>query len=319
MTIAIVKNGDFMELHSFSLSDTPFLLSASENSLFAHPIQNERLGHPILLCSNYKNGLSGCFYNKALYYTYINKDNALLVRRLHASGILFRLDSTDTVTYSNPQLIVFNNALYLFYIEEEAGSYRLKMWQFFPDTELSLPDSLRAPFPTPPLLSLQTTEHSLYLFLTTGTTDLSYRYSPNTSFEPLCSEDELLSGLRLPWEAEKTQLEQTILQAIHLSEQQQNLLTEKEHNLKHSEARISELTSEAQRTSTLLSETAQELQITQTQLKECEESRQQTLHTLDHTSLLLERAKAQYNELMQVAEQYRQEAMKWYGKFTDRH
>ena len=49
-----------MELFSFSLSGAPLLLSASENSLFVHPMQNERLGHPLLLCSNYKSGFSGC-------------------------------------------------------------------------------------------------------------------------------------------------------------------------------------------------------------------------------------------------------------------
>ncbi len=319
MTIAIVKNGDFMELFSASQSGRPLLLSASDTGLSFHPMQNERFGHPILLCSNYKNGLSGCIYNKTLYYVYTNKDNALLVRRLHESGVLFRLDSTGTVTYSNPQPIVFDNTLFLFYIEEEANSYRLKLRQLFPDTELTLPDSLRISFPVPPLFCLSATEHYLYLTLTAGATDLSFRYSPHTSFESLHSEEEVLSQLRLPWDAEKAQLEQTILQAIHLSEQQQTLLTEKEQTLKRFETRISELTAETEQTNALLSETTLALQTTKAQLADCERNSQQTEQKLERTTLLLERAKSQYNELMQVAEQYRQEALKWYGKFTDRN
>lgn len=274
-----------------SLSDSPLLLSASENGLFVYPIQNERIGHPLLLCSNYKSGLSACAYSKTIHYVYINRDNALLVRRLRESGCLFRLDPTDTVTYSNPQLIVFNNLLYLFYIEEQAGVFRLKAWRISPDTKMTLPEALCTPFPVPPHLSLQATEHYLYLILTTREYSVSYRYSSTVSFELLRSQEELLSDLRLPWETEKTRLKETLMKTIHLSEQQQNLLTEKE----------------------------QALQTTQSQLSDCTESRQQTLRELERTTLLLERAKSQYNELMQVAEQYRQEAMKWYGKFTERH
>lgn len=308
-----------MELLSFSVSGTPLLLSASDTGLFVHHMQNERFGHPVLLCSNYKNGLSGCVYSKTLHYTYISRDNALLVRRLHESGILFRLDSSDTVIYSNPQLIVFDNTLYLFYTEESPESCRLKAWRISTDTEVSLTDSLPVSFPAPPLFSLQTTGHYLYLFLTVGRNTVSYRYSSTASFELLHSREELLSGLRLPWENEKARLEETLLKTIRLSEQQQNLLTEKEQKLQVFETKLSELTIEQEQTKTLLAKKEQAIQISQKQLSECTESRQQTLRELEHTSLLLERAKAQYSELMQVAEQYRQEALKWYGKFTDRH
>lgn len=85
------------------------------------------------------------------------------------------------------------------------------------------------------------------------------------------------------------------------------------------EAKLLELSSEAERANTLLSKTSYTLQSTETQLAECEQKRFKTAQELEQTSLLLERAKTQYNELMQVAEQYRQEALKWYGKFTDRH
>lgn len=308
-----------MELFSFSFANTSFLLSASESGLFAYPVHNERPGHPSLLCANYRTGLSGCVYNQTLYYAYLTKENSLLIRRLSESGTLFRLDCTDTVIYSNPQLIVFSNTLYLFYTEEKGGAYRLKLWQLFPHTKRMLPDSLSAFFPAPPRLSLSATEQYLYIVLTSGTTELSYRFSASSSFELLRSEEEVLSNLRLPWEAEEAQLKQTILQAIHLSEQQQNLLTEKEQKLKHAETRISQLTAEAEQATAMLADTTSALLTVEKQLTECEINRQQTLKELEQTSLLLDRAKTQYNELMQVAEQYRQEALKWYGKFTDLH
>ncbi len=308
-----------MELFSFFEADTPLLLSASDSGLFLHPVRNERFGHPFLLCSGYKNGFSGCIYNDSLYYAYINKENSLLLRRLYESTLLFRLDSTDTVTYHEPQLILFNNTLFLFYFEEEHGSYRLKLRLPFSDAEPTLPELLRNTFCELPTLSLQTSAQYLYIFLTVGVTTASYRYSSTASFESLCSEAELLSGLRPPWEAEKKQLEQGLMQAIHLSEQQQNLLTEKEQKLSDTEVKLSALTSEAEQKNAFLAETASALQAVKKQLTECKQDKQLTAQKLEQTSLLLERAKAQYNELMQVAEQYRQEALKWYGKFTDRH
>lgn len=279
-----------MELFPFVESGAPVLVSASENGLFLHPIHNERFGHPFLLCSGYKNGFSGCIYNDSLHYTYINKENSLLLRRLHESTTLFRLDGTDTVTYQTPQLVAFQGSLLLFYSEKSKDAYRLKLHLPFSEHEPQLPEPLGQAYSVPPLLSLQATGQYLYLFLTAGATDFSYRYSENAGFEVLSSEEELLSRLLIPWESEKTQLEQALLRAVHLSEQQQNLLTAKEQNLQAVEA----------------------------SLKECEQSREQALQKLKQTTLLLERAKKQYNELMQVAEQYRQEAAKWYGKFTDR-
>ncbi len=308
-----------MELFSFTEADTPLLLSASESGLFLHPVRNERFGHPFLLCSGYKNGFSGCVYNDSLYYVYINKENSLLLRRLHESTLLFRLDSTDTVAYRTPQLVPVGNSLFLFYFEEERGFYRLKIRLPLIDGEPQFPEPFQTSFRELPSLSLQAFGQYFYLFLTADATHISYRYTKTTGFEPLCSESELLSELRLPWEDEKKQLEQGLMQALRLSEQQQNLLTEKEQKLQLAEARLSVLSSETEQTNASLSETASALQTVKAQLAECTQNRQQTEQKLEQTSLLLERAKAQYNELMQVAEQYRQEALKWYGKFTDRH
>ena len=279
-----------MELYPFIESGSPLLLSASENGLFLHPVRNERFGHPFLLCSGYKDGFSGCIYNDALYYTYINKENSLLLRRLHESTLLFRLDSTDTITYRAPQLVTFRDTLFLFYTEILPDSFRLRLRLPFSEVSPQLPDPLRSSFFQLPLLSLHSTETHLYLFLYKENTTVSYRYSKEKGFESLYNEEDFLSDLQIPWAEEKVQLEQALLRAVHLSEQQQNQLAEKTQKLQTMEAKLAKLISDAE----LAEQKAQQ------------------------TALLLDRAKAQYNELMQVAEQYRQEAMKWYGKFTER-
>ena len=312
------KAVNVMELFSFSVSGTPLLLSVSENGLSLYPVHNERFGHPLLLCSGYKDGFSGCIYNNTLHYAYINKENALLLRRLHDPSVLFRINGTDNVSYSDPRLIVFQNLLLLFYVEKAQSSYHLKLRLPFTDDTLVLPESLQAVGSEPPFLFLHTTNRFLYLFLTVGEIHYSYRYTKSTGFQTLRSEEELLSDLRLPWETEKKQFEQGMIHALRLSEQHQTLLREKEQELHLSATRLSELSLETERANSLLSDSSAALQAAEARLAECEQSKQQTEQKLQHTSLLLDRAKAQYNELMQVAEQYRQEALKWYGKFTDR-
>ena len=154
-----------MELFPFTESGTPILLSVSDSGLFLHPVHNEHFGHPILLCSGYKNGFSGCIYNDSLHYAYINKENSLLLRRLHESTTLFRLDSADTVTYRTPQLVPAGGSLFLFYFAEEHGSYRLKLRVPLSGSEPALPEAFQTAFPKLPTLSLQTTDRYLYLFL----------------------------------------------------------------------------------------------------------------------------------------------------------
>lgn len=310
-----------MELLSLSLPGNSLLLSGSENGLFLHTMQNQQFGRPLLLCSGYKSGLSACVSGGRAYYTYINKENVLLLRRLYDPAVLFRLDYTDSDFCPAPLLIHFNHTLFLFYFEYDTSQalYRLKLSLPFSDLAPMLPNALTSPYSDFPQLHVQATKHYLYVILTTKANSVAYRYSASASFEPVLSETDLLAGLRLPWESEKAQLEQTIRQSIQLSGQQQALLTEKEQKLHAMETKLAELSSEAEQTNTSLRETTQALQTVKAQLTECEQSRQQTAQTLAHTTLLLERAKAQYAELMQVAEQYRQEAMKWYEKFTDRH
>ena len=118
-----------MELLSLSLSGVPLLLSGSENGLFLYPMQGPRSGHSLLLCSVYKNGLTGCTCADTVYYSYISKENSLLLRRLYNPSVLLKIDSTDSVSCLAPQLIPVHNTLFLFYFEYETEKnlYRLKL------------------------------------------------------------------------------------------------------------------------------------------------------------------------------------------------
>ncbi len=273
------------------------LLSTSDSGLYAHALQNERLIRSTQLCSNYESDLSGVLYNNTLYYSYLTKERSLLVRCFGDATIVFRLDSTGNISYQQPQLLSFANTLLLSYIEQTDAGYVPKFRCLFTDLPpVSLPIS--APASVIPQLRLLSTDTALYIFLSADTTSEVFRYNTSFSPEKLCTETEASAILQLPWKTEKNELQQKIDQ---LTEQ----LTQAQDELAQKSAQCTRLES-------MLIEQTGNLHTTKKQLA-------QTEHNLQQTQTLLERAKAQYDELMQVAERYRDEARKWYGKFSDRH
>ncbi len=310
------------------------LLAADHSRLYSHLFYNERFLRSSLLCSNYECGLSCTLYSGSLYYTYINREHSLLLRCVGESSLHFRLDGTEATSYHSPCLVVFGGFLLLLYFECTDGMYRLKLRAPFADLpQPSFPDEIPAAFPELPSLHLQTTAHYLYLFLTTGTSSFLFRYTPAFVPEILGSEKELLTRSRIPWETEKTELNAHLQQAKQRTAEQQELLTEKETklqtlstllaekeaNLHTQEMLLAEKDTVLSDTKARLKQSEENLHRIRNQLAECDAARREALQNLTQTAGLLERAKDQYEELMRVALQYKEEAAKWYGKYTDRH
>ena len=282
------------------------LLTASSSGLYAHHFQNEHFLRSSLLCSNYECGLSCTRYNDALYYVYINREHTLLLRCVGESSLQFRLDGTEAISYHSPRLVVFGGFLLLLYFECTDGAYQLRIRTPFADRPpLPLPSALPASFAGLPDFRILTSEKHLYLLLSADAASFLFRYTAAFAPEVLGSEEELLTQSRILWEAENTELNTRLQQTKQRTAELQELLTEKESKL--------------QTLHTLLAEKEANLHRIRNQLTECETARREALQNLMHTSGLLERAKVQYEELMQIALQYKEEAAKWYGKFTDRH
>lgn len=272
---------------------TLFLYSF-EHRLYLRTVQSERISRPILLCNNYQDGLSGISYNKALYYSYLSHDDSLLVRNLAEPTPVFRLDGTSIVSYSAPHLVVFADRLLFFYIEKSKDSYSLKSRALFSEIQ---PESLPDCFSDAPTLHILSADPYLYVLLSAADTSKLFRYNTDLRTELLSTGEDLLCELTPLFEQKHKQLQQKLETSSHLFVQQSKLLHEKEQEA--SDAKLQ------------LAAKEQELRSLRQALAETEEK-------AHHTELLLERAKAQYTELMTVAEQYRNEAMKWYGKFTDK-
>lgn len=142
------------------------------------------------------------------------------------------------------------------------------------------PETLPDCFSDAPKLHVLPSGSHLYVFLTTTDTSKLFRYNIELRTEPFVTKNEFLHNF------------------APLLEQQHKLLSEKEQDI--SDAKLQ------------LTAKEKELQSLRLSLSENEEK-------AHRTELLLERAKAQYAELMTVAEQYRNESIKWYEKFTGTH
>lgn len=302
------------------------LFYTTEARLYARPLQNEHLGRPTLLCSNYESGLSSTLYHDIVYYSYINKEHSLLVRSLTEPAVLFRLDCTAGVSYRMPKLVVFNKVLLLFYFEQHQSTYNLKAHALFTDTQ---PHSFPTVFPEPltelPELTLCATASYLYVLLTGSQVSNLFRYDTSFSFEPFLPEAEVLSSIE-----QKKQELQTIKQLLTDKDREnttiRHLLTERTQEVENSKQTLMKKSREIEDIKTLFHEQSLALEHTKLLLNESKQETRASLlrlseseKALQHTGFLLERAKTQYNELMQVAEKYREEAVKWYSKFTDRH
>jgi len=301
-----------MELLYPSEANKNLLLYTTGTGLYARTLQKEHIGRPTLLCSNYESGLSSVLYHDTVYYSYINKEHSLLIRALTKPAVLFRLDCTSGVSYLLPQLIVFNEVLLLFYFEKTQNFYVLKSHTPFTDTQ---PESFSSVFSDTfselPSLTLQATASHLFVLLTTSQDLKLCRYNSTLSSEPLYSDAEFHSLL-----VKKTQELQTVAQ--QLEERNQELqtlrqqLSQKTQELEISNLVLTARNQELEQTKLLFTAGKQEAKELILRLSDSEKA-------LQHTTLLLERAKTQYTELMQVAEKYKEEAMKWYSKFTDRY
>lgn len=127
-----------------------------------------------------------------------------------------------------------------------------------------------------PKLQLLSTGTHLFVFLSVDNSSKLFRYNTELRIETLLSKEELSYEL------------------APLLEQEHKLLQEKEQEA--SDAKMQ------------LAEKEQELRNIRQSLAESEKK-------THHTELLLERAKTQYAELMDVATKYREEAIKWRSKF----
>lgn len=218
------------------------------------------------LAQDYQNCFCNVFHNNNIYYSYINSNNELILRRTSDNTILFLLENISYMQENagfTPTLASFNKRLLLFYVTYEHQSYQLKCI-------LPLNQDLTINLKTLPKLTAKSHftifsgKRSLYLEITDVlSSDIANRNISNPDKSNNFITNNLLYEINRKLQLNRLESESKLSQNI-------SALKEKHYN-----------------------ETTQ----------------------LNNTITSITR---QYNELMSVAQHYKDEAIKWRNKFVSK-
>ncbi|MCM1089922.1 MAG: hypothetical protein NC092_12260 [Butyrivibrio sp.] len=278
----------------------------------------ENLTRPIVLCSDYSSDLSDIVYNNTIYYVYQNMNQDIILRSVMERDNLYKINSRSTPDCFYPQIAAIKNTLILFYFVKNPvdNSYCLKsLLPFQPQHKLVLSGALFSPdaassvlgeavFPSLPTLRILSLGASLLVHLSLDTGE--YVFSINESLQ--C--DRLLSESSAPIRELARYREE--------SRQSRELLAEAQTESDKTKALLAEVQSELDKNNALLTEAQDELEKKNALLIEAHGQVAKLQSELSNRDRLIQSIQKQYEELMDTATKYKEEATKWYHKFYNR-
>ena len=241
------------------------LLYYVNNQIHLRTMNRENISRPNVLCSDYARDLTSTICNGTIYYAYVSTEHSLLVKSITENGSLFRLAHTDSLEYFQPQILVFNKQLLLFYVMQNPvdHSYSVKcVFPFQQEVHVTIPDS----FPILPKVAVFPADD--YVFINIYNDFFHKILKMDAQYQ--CS----VLGNREDFEEERNEMHAQEMDALNGT----------------------------------MDKLKEDLHIKETQLIERDK-------LLRSQNAMIESAKKQYNELMDVASQYREEAIKWRSKF----
>lgn len=241
------------------------LLYYLSSQLHLRTMNDGVISRPAILCNDYLRDLTSTIYNGTIYYAYINTEHSILVRSITEQNPLFKIDHVDSIEYFQPQILVFQKQLLLFYIIQNPldHSYSVKcVFPFRNDISFTIPDS----FPLLPKLKVFAAEDYVFINICGDFFHKILQMDKEYQCQTLGNRQDFTEEQNESYQQEIERLEQTIEEQTSVIQQRDEQLEEKENALRNRDA-------------------------------------------------MIESAKRQYNELMDVANQYRDEAIKWRSKF----
>ncbi len=279
--------------------------TASGQGFFIYKNQNEIIlrkkeGHqfylPVVMVRDYKSGLNDTVYNSAIYYTYINENGAIVVRSVLEYVFPFERQAGESVSYDAPKLVAFYGRLILFYMEKNTSDgeahYRLHGILPYESQREIFNVDLRNKETQFKLVCLNerllvSVENEKGYVLYEIASDL--QVVAHGKIERLYKYDDRISERNYEEEASDEEI------GIRKNANDNNEKNKME-------------TTGGENTDTG-ADKEQELAMLKSSILEQQKE-------IDFYKSQIESAKRQYQELMQVAEQYRQEANHWSRKFT---
>lgn len=258
------------------------VLYAQEEKIYVRTLVKENAGRAVVLASDYASDLTDVLYRGTVYYAYKNTEGELLVRNIADHGVWYHLGAEGGPEGYRPHLTVLGEQLILFYGVKNPldGQY-----------------GLRCQFPGADRDDLHSDCRQIlqkWGALGTELPSLQVIHCGKEILFVLDSERMLWWSVEGGW----TAVSKSSSLAGQTAEQRMEEL--RRSTQKHVENCLAQAKQQWER----------EAQQEQAGWEE------QYRTELRQKDLLIESIKQQYEELMQVAQKYREEAMKWRSKFV---
>lgn len=93
------------------------IIYATGSNIFLRLAYFGGIERPIVLATDYISGLDECIYNDTLYYTYISSDNSLIIRNIMDNQNIYMIHENELPKLHHPSIGMCNNSLLLFYLK----------------------------------------------------------------------------------------------------------------------------------------------------------------------------------------------------------
>lgn len=273
------------------------ILYTTGNYICLRTSVRENLTRPIILCDDYASDLSDLVYHNTIYYAYQNTNRDIILRSVIEQNDLYKISSRSTPDCFYPQVAAIRKLLILFYFVKNPvdNSYCLKTtFPLQPEQKLLLPGDLfsteaassvsgEAVFCSLPALHVLPVGGELIVHLSHDTEEFVFSINESLQCDKLCRNQEMLSQVQTELDKNK------------------GMLSRAQTELDKNKEMLSQTQTELDKSRELLAQTQKQISRLQSDLS----GRDQLIQSI----------RKQYEELMDTAMKYRDEAVKWHNKF----
>ena len=328
-------------------SEKNLILYSTGNHICLRTSIGENLTRPVLLCSDFADSLSDIVYNNTVYYTYRNTSQDIIIRSITDLHDLYKISSHDTPDCFQPRIAAIQKFLILFYFVKNPidDSYCLKaLLPFQSDKKLTAAEKNRehehlalrfTKLPSLRIINIPI-KSALLLHLSDEEQEYIFTVTDSLQCERLYYESALpfqeLTQCREGWKESQTlldstqkELEQNKNKLLTAQEQFNNChksLLKTQEELEQINMTLIKTQNELERNKEMLQQTQKERNANKQACLQAQEalalSKEQNTKSeadLANRDQLIESIRKQYDELMETAIKYREEAIKWHNKF----
>lgn len=287
------------------------IIYESGSTLYIRTTIGEGLTRPVTLCTDFAGGLSDTVHNKTVYYCYINSGHDIVVRSITDLQELYKIESRDTSDCLNPRLVSFQDTLLLFYVIKNPinDAYCLKaLFPFDPRQHIMLPEKC---FDNCPDIQIIYSENYMLVYADDNISRLALYFDADIRYTVLESADagerriaELKQSLS-SCEEKIAELKQAIADREKETGELKQALADREKETGKLKQALADCEKETGELKQALADREKETGELKQLLAGCEAQ-------LAGRDSIIENVKVQYEELMNTALKYKEEAARWY-------